>query len=87
MYKISFKPSFIKQTRRLENDLLQELLKRVELLKDKSNHQFLKVHKLHGSLSDFYSFSITHSIRVIFKFDDKNEIVLLMIGSHSIYKR
>lgn len=86
MYQISFKSAFIKQIKDLDEGLCQEVLKRVELLKHKSNHRMLKVHKLHGGLSNYFSFSINYRIRAVFQFEFKNEIVLLAIGNHDIYK-
>lgn len=86
MYQISFKPSFIKEIKSLDEGSRQEVLKKIELLKHKSNHQALKVHKLHGKLSSYLSFSINYRIRVVFQFESKNEIALLEIGDHNIYK-
>lgn len=86
MYLISFKPSFIKQVKELDNELRQEVLEKIELLKNKTNHRVLKVHKLHGRLSGYFSFSINYRIRAVFQFESKNEIVLLDIGDHDIYK-
>lgn len=86
MYRISFKPSFLRQIKHLDEKVLSGVLRKIELLKEKDNHQYLKVHKLHGILSNCYSFSINYSIRVIFRFEFKKEIVLLYIGNHDIYK-
>ncbi len=86
MYRISFKPSFIKQTKHLEKNLLALLYKKMELLKDSQNHRVLKIHKLHGPLRGFYSFSLNYKTRVIFEFISQNEIVLVAMGGHEIYK-
>ena len=86
MYKVSFKPSFIRQVKRLERGLFEEILEKIEYLKNKENHYFLKVHKLHGKFTDCYSFSVDYGIRIIFKFESKSEIVLLAIGDHDIYE-
>ncbi len=86
MYRVSFKPSFIRQARKLEQNLFLELVEKIELLKIKDNHSLLRVHKLHGEFSDCYGFSISHKVRVIFKFESKNEITLLVVGNRGIYK-
>ena len=44
----------------------------------------LKTHALSGSLQGLYSFSVTYSIRIIFK-RDGDDIVFLRIGPHDIY--
>lgn len=86
MYQVSFKPSFIKQAKRLEDGLFEKVLKKIELLKSQANHHHLKVHKLHGKLEDFYSFSVDYDLRIIFEFKGKGGIVLISIGGHDMYK-
>ena len=68
MYKVSFKPSFIKQARHLEKILFEKVLKKIEFLKNKESHHLLKVHKLHGKLSGCHSLSVDYGVRIIFKF-------------------
>lgn len=86
MYKIFFKPSFVKQARKLNGEQYELLKKRIELLKNRNNHSVLRVHKLHGGLARFHSFSLDYSVRVIFKFDSENTISIIDIGNHDIYK-
>ena len=86
MIRISFKPSFIHQAQKLEKELFDELLEKIEALKNPENHLQLKVHKLHGRLTGCYGFSISYNIRVIFQYESKQEAVLLAIGDHDIYK-
>jgi addiction module RelE/StbE family toxin len=42
----------------------------------------LKTHKLKGSLSLFYAFSVQADLRIIFRFDDEGDIIVVDIGSH-----
>ncbi|KKT74606.1 MAG: Plasmid stabilization system [Candidatus Beckwithbacteria bacterium GW2011_GWC2_47_9] len=86
MIRIGFKPSFVRQLKNLEQSLKDEVLEKIELFKDRSNHTQLKVHKLHGSLADAWSFSVNYKIRIVFAYEGKNEAVLLAIGDHDIYK-
>ena len=83
---ISFKPSFVREFAKLPEDLQDEALERIELFKDTKNHQKLKVHKLKGRLSSYYSFSVTYSHRIVFSFASKTEVVFLAIGDHDVYK-
>jgi len=63
------------------------------LIKDKfavfSENPFdtkLKTHKLKGKLKEYHSFSITPDIRIIFRFENDSEVLLVDIGSHdSVY--
>jgi mRNA-degrading endonuclease RelE of RelBE toxin-antitoxin system len=86
MYNVAYKPSFVRQLKKLDQKVLELVLIRINLLKDNPNHNLLKVHKLHGGLDDFHSFFVSSKLRIIFKFESKKEIVLYMIGSHDIYK-
>ncbi|MDP3996156.1 MAG: type II toxin-antitoxin system RelE/ParE family toxin [bacterium] len=86
MIKIGYKPSFVRQFKRLESDLQEEIITKIELFKDRANHKILKVHKLKGALKDFHSFSVNYKFRIVFEFETKNEAVLLSVGDHDIYK-
>ena len=85
MLKLIYAPIFVRQFRKLPQALQEETLEKIELFKDTSNHQALKVHKLHGKFSDSYSFSINYKYRVIFDYATKTEVNILAIGDHDIY--
>lgn len=83
---ISYKPSFVREFKKLPGELQEEALERIDLFKDVKNHQKLKVHKLKGRLKDFHSFSVTYSHRIVFSYESKEEIVFIAIGDHDVYK-
>lgn len=83
---IRYKPSFVREFKKLPVELQEDALGRIDLFKDVKNHQKLKVHKLKGRLADLYSFSVTYSHRIVFSFDSKTEVVFLAIGGHDIYR-
>lgn len=66
--------------------LYEEILEKIELFKKPSHHKQLKVHKLHGKMQDFYSFSVDYAHRIVFKYQDKKTVVLMAFGDHDIYK-
>lgn len=86
MIEIAYKPSFLKQLNELDEKTIDIILKKNEILRDQRNHIGLKVHKLHGKLSNCYSFSINYSLRIIFQYENKKMIVLLDLGKHDIYR-
>ena len=86
MIIVSYKPSFIKKVRHLDQELYKEVLDKIELFKDVQNHLLLKVHKLHGHFKNCYSFSVDYRIRILFQYESKNEVVLLAIGDHDVYR-
>jgi mRNA-degrading endonuclease YafQ of YafQ-DinJ toxin-antitoxin module len=83
---IGYKPSFVREFKRLPAELQEEALERIDLFRNVENHKKLKVHKLKGRLKDFHSFSVTYSHRIVFSFESKNEVVFLAIGDHIVYK-
>ena len=64
----------------------QELKKRfwdaMEIFLKEPLNPRLRTHKLSGKLEGFWAFSVTYDHRVIFKFLDKDKILLVDIGGH-----
>jgi mRNA-degrading endonuclease YafQ of YafQ-DinJ toxin-antitoxin module len=85
MLNIKYSHHFIRKAAKLEDFLIEEIQEKLELLKDESNHQKLKVHRLHGVLEGSLSFYVNYKIRVVFEYTSKSEIVLEDVGSHDIY--
>ena len=83
---INFKPSFVREFKKLPIELQEEALERIGLFRKIENHKKLKVHKLKGRLAEFYSFSVTYSHRIVFSYESKTEVVFLAIGDHDVYK-
>lgn len=86
MIEVAFSPKFVRRYKTLDKDLCDEIYEKINLLKDQSNHSQLKVHKLKGKLSNYYSFSVNYKIRIVFQYLSKDEIVLLTVGDHDIYR-
>ena len=84
--EVYFKPTFIRKLKSLEAALQDEIMEKIELFKDEKNHKQLKVHKLQGVLSGRYSFSVNYKTRIVFLYISKNEVVLLAVGDHEVYK-
>ena len=84
--EIRYKPSFLRDFKRLPIAIQIEAKERITEFKNVENHQKLKVHKLKGKLKNFYSFSITYSHRIVFSYETKEIIVFLAVGDHDVYK-
>jgi addiction module RelE/StbE family toxin len=84
--EILYKPTFIKEFNNLSKDIQEEILEKIELFKNISNHKNLKVHKLNGKLKDFFSFYINYNYRIIFEYKTRKEVHLLHVGNHDVYK-
>lgn len=84
--RVAFTPSFLNQLSKLESDLREEVISKIELFKDKKNHKQLKTHKLKGRLAGRFSFSVDYKYRIVFKYFSKDEVILLSVGDHNIYR-
>ncbi len=88
MFKIGFKPKFLRQYKKLPPEIKIEVRERMEILKDNYKHPLLKTHKLQGKLHDFYSCWVNFSYRIVFtihKSGTSKEIILHFVGNHKIY--
>jgi len=85
--KLSFKykPSFVRELKKLRVVVIIEALEKIELFRDPANHERLRVHKLKGSLKGLNSFSVTYSHRVIFAYVDDQTVRLIAVGDHDVY--
>ena len=84
--EIQYTPAFIRQFNALETALKEETYEKIDLFRDKKNHQKLKVHKLIGRLAGRYSFSLNYRYRIVFSYLAKDTAVFLAIGDHDVYK-
>ena len=83
---IRYKPSFVRDFKKLPTELQEEAFEKIEDFRDSSKHKKLKVHKLKGRLKDFYSFSVTYSHRIVFLYENKQTVTFVAIGDHDIYR-
>lgn len=84
--KVLYKPSFLRSFKKLPSELIIEAKEKILLFEKTPQHPFLKTHKLKGKLSDKYSFSVNYQYRIVFEYEKPNQVVLLGIGDHDIYK-
>lgn len=84
---VCYKPSFVRQFKKLPAGLQEETISKIGLFKDPKNHMLLGVHKLHGKLKKYSGFSVDFQNRIVFDYLSANEVALLSIGDHNIYKK
>ncbi len=90
-YKIIQTESYLKKLKKFikkHPDVLDRYIKTIELLELNPYHPSLRLHKLQGTIKEYYSVSITMKYRIVIDFIIENEkIILLDIGSHQeVYK-
>ena len=84
--KILYKPSFIRQYKKLIPELQEEVKDTIELLGIDPDTPKLKSHKLKGKLQGCWSCSINFSYRIVFEYESSQSIVLLKVGNHDVYR-
>lgn len=85
--KVAYTPKFIRMFKKLPNYLQEEVIAKIELFKNPKNHETLDVHKLHGKLKRQYGFAVDFHNRVTFEYISEDEVALLTVGDHEIYKQ
>jgi len=85
LIKVTWDPGFKRiYKKKVKNN--EELKKRfwdvIELFSKEPFNQRLRTHKLTGKLEGLWAFSVAFDCRVIFKFLEKNEVLLIDIGGH-----
>jgi len=85
--EIIYTDSYIKRAKKFINkhpELVAQYEKTLKLLELNLHHPSLRLHKLHGKLSELYSVSINISYRIsIYFIIEKDRIIPLDIGSHN----
>ena len=90
MIEIIYSPNLLRRLKKIKKKdkmLFEEILEKVDMFTTNQNNQSLKVHKLHGRMRAWHSFSVNYKIRVIFKYTNKKtEVNLLDVDNHDVYR-
>lgn len=84
--RIFYSAHFLRALKRLKPQYTDVIGEQFELFKENCFDPRLKTHKLKGKLKGFWSFSLTHSHRVIFEFVEEDIVGFVDVGDHSIYQ-
>lgn len=77
---------FKKSFKKLPKDIQQSAISKDKIFRESPYSPSLKTHKLKGKLSNFWSYSIKYSYRVVFEFIDNQNVIYHDIGTHEIYE-
>lgn len=69
----------------LSKAIQRRAVKAEKLFRNNMLHPSLRLHKLHGRLSDFWSISVDRKFRIIFRYVEKDTILFIGVGTHAIY--
>lgn len=85
-YEIRLSESYKKRLRKFiqsHKDMAVRYEKTLRILQENPYHPSLRLHKLKGNLSEYYSISINIEYRIIMDFMIVNEVIILLdIGAH-----
>lgn len=86
MINILYTSKFIRNIKKQPLYIVEEVKIKEKIFRKDIFDKKLRTHKLKGTLEGIYSFSVTRSYRILFKIDNKDKIIFLDIGDHSVYK-
>lgn len=78
--------NFTRAFRRLPNELQRLVERKDQRFRSSPFYPGLRTHKLKGELDGFWSYSITNSYRVLFRFIGDREVLYYDVGTHDIYR-
>lgn len=87
MISMAYAPKFVRQYKKLDDSFKQEIKERIALFKKNQHNPTLDTHKLHGELAGKWAFSINYKDRIVFRYLSSNEVILLVVDDHDIYKK
>lgn len=79
-------PQFEKDFIGLPKQIQTKAKRKIMLFEANTFHNSFDAHKLHGVLSNFWSFSVDIDYRIIFRFLPNKEVIYYRIGLHKIYR-
>ena len=86
MPEIVYTPGFLRQYKKLEDDLKEEVKEEIQLFAKDTKKKSLKTHRLKDKLKKYWSFSVNYKYRIVCEYDSKSVVALLSVGDHDVYK-
>ena len=84
--KILYSPKFGKEYKNLPDNIKDIAEQKEAVFRNDPFNPKLQTHKLKGKFRNYYSFSITYSYRIVFRFLTKNKVPFVDCGDHSVYR-
>ncbi len=85
--EIHYTNHFVRKYKKLPREIKDLAKDKEKIFRDNPFDNILKTHKLSGKMGGRWSFSITHSYRIIFRMLENNIFVFHDVGNHDIYKK
>lgn len=86
VFDAPFERNFNNYKKKLSGKKLNNLKEKLLVFRENPFDSRLKTHKLKGNLKGYWSFSISRSDRILFRFLDNETVFFIDIGDHRVYK-
>ena len=83
--EIFYAPSFVRASKKLSADIKAKADSAIEIFKKDPADARLRVHKLRGRFCNYWAFSVDFKYRIMFRYGQADEVILMFIGDHGIY--
>ncbi len=84
--EIHYSKKFIKELKKLPNDIVNLAIKKEKIFRDNPIHSSLRLHQLKEKFKGIWSISLSSNYRIIFERMKNGDILFISIGKHDIYK-
>jgi len=84
--KIIHTPRFDREYKKLAIEIKLAAEKQEKIFRKNPRDHRLKTHKLKGNLAEYWSFSVTYSYRIIFRWANERTAVFVSVGDHRVYQ-
>jgi len=87
---ILYSSKFIRNYKKLPNKIKNLTEEKENIFRQNPFDKKLKTHKLSGKfrkkIEKYWSFSVDHKYRIVFRFTNKNTVHFYLIGTHRVYR-
>jgi len=83
--KFYYEKDFSKSLKKYSSSEKKRIKDKIQLFLNNPFNPSLKTHKLKGKLKNYWSFSITYNLRILFEFIGSQTVGFIDIGTHEIY--
>ncbi len=84
--RIQYTKHFNRAYKKFSKNIKQQVREREKLFRADCFDSRLETHKLGGKLKGYWVFSITQKYRILFVFENNDEITFLDIDDHDLYR-
>jgi len=84
--KVRITSDFEKSFRKLPTHIQNLAIKKDKWFRLDAFDKRLHTHKLKGELNGYWSYSVDHKYRILFRFLNDDEVIYYDIGTHDIYR-